>query len=105
MQDVTNEGRRGITTPLSAESVTSATDGKHLRPELVLRRSIPSLRTPYQRSLAASRPHAHKLGVGVARSTFSVTDLHRLPSAGLPAHPSTASIPNSLMHRGKFRSS
>ena len=32
------------------------------------------------------------LGAGVARYTFTVTDLHRLPSAGLPAHPSTASI-------------
>jgi hypothetical protein len=28
----------------------------------------------------------------VARCAFTVTDLHRLPSAGLPAHPSTASI-------------
>src|SRR5665811_2260783 len=26
---------------------------------------------------------------GVARYAFTVTDLHRLPSAGLPAHPST----------------
>jgi hypothetical protein len=29
------------------------------------------------------------LGAGVARYAFTVTDLHRLPSAGLPAHPST----------------
>ena len=27
-------------------------------------------------------------GAGVARYAFTVTDLHRLPSAGLPAHPS-----------------
>jgi len=28
----------------------------------------------------------------VVRYTFTVTDFHRLPIAGLPAHPSTASI-------------
>ena len=67
-------------------------DGKHQRPELVLRRSIPGLtHSPINASLAASRPHAHELGAGVARYAFTVTDLHRLPSAGLPAHPSTAS--------------
>jgi hypothetical protein len=61
-------------------------DGKHQRPKLVLRRSIPILRTPL--STLRLQPHD---GVGVARYTFTATDLHCLPSAGLPAHPSTAS--------------
>ena len=49
MQDVTNEGRRGITTPLSAESVTSAMDGKHQRPELVFAAQCLAYALPYQR--------------------------------------------------------
>lgn len=40
--------------------------------------------SPVNASLAASRPHGN-----VARYAFTVTDLHRLPSAGLPTHPST----------------
>jgi len=46
---------------------------------------------PYQRfacSLATTRAG---LRAGVARYAFTVTDLHRLPFASLPAHPSTAS--------------
>jgi hypothetical protein len=31
------------------------------------------------------------LGAGTVRYTFTVTDFHRLPFAGLPAHPSTDS--------------
>jgi hypothetical protein len=34
---------------------------------------------------------------GVARYAFTVTDLHRLPSPGLPAHPSAASIGDILL--------
>ena len=38
-------------------------DGKHQRPALVLRRSIPGLtHSPINASLAASRPHAHDSG-------------------------------------------
>jgi hypothetical protein len=36
--------------------------------------------------------HAHGSGPVLARYAFTVTDLHRLPSAGLPAHPSTPSV-------------
>ena len=75
MQDVTNEGRRGITTPPSAESVTSAMDGKHQRPELVLRRSIPSLRTPL--STLRLQPHDR------TRMTWGRCDLLRLHRDGL----------------------
>jgi hypothetical protein len=32
------------------------------------------------------------IGVGAVRYSFTVTDFHRLPSASLPAHPSTASL-------------
>jgi hypothetical protein len=39
---------------------------------------------------ALTGTHA-SLGAGVVRYTFTATDFHRLPSAGLPAHPSTAS--------------
>ena len=46
---------------------------------------------PYQRFACSLTTARASLGVGVARCGFTVTDLHRLPSAGLPAHPSTAS--------------
>src|ERR1019366_6359663 len=36
---------------------------------------------------------------GAARYAFTVTDLHRLPSAGLPAHPSTTSIATNALQQ------
>jgi hypothetical protein len=38
-----------------------------------------------------SRTARASLGASAVRYTFTVTDFHRLPFAGLPAHPSTAS--------------
>src|ERR1700690_60151 len=38
-----------------------------------------------------SRTSRASLGAGTVRYTFTVTDFHRLPFAGLPAHPFTAS--------------
>ena len=69
-------------------------DGKHQRPELVLRRSIPPLRPPCERFTSALTGTRATLGAGTVRYTFTVTDFHRLPFAGLPAHPSTASKGN-----------
>ena len=64
---------------------------KHQRPELVLRRSISSLRTPL--STLRLQPHDRTcITRGRCGSyAFTVTDLHRLSSTGLPAHPSTIS--------------
>ena len=63
-------------------------DGKHQRPELVLRRSIPSLCLPYQRFACSLAAHAHNSGRcgslrlhrdGLAPSTFR-------RSPGAPVH-------------------
>jgi hypothetical protein len=43
--------------------------------------------SPVNASLAASRLHAHDLGSVWLATPCTVTDFHRLPSAGLPAHP------------------
>jgi len=51
--------------------------------------------SPVNASRLPSRATRAALGAGVARYAFTVTDFHRLPSAGLPAHPSTSSIPPS----------
>jgi hypothetical protein len=67
-------------------------DGKHRHPELVLRRSIPRPRltpSPVNASRPPSRTARASLGAGTVRYTFTVTDFHRLPAAGLPALPST----------------
>jgi hypothetical protein len=40
---------------------------------------------------APSRAFRASLGAGAVRYSFTVTDFHRLPFAGLPAHPSTTS--------------
>src|SRR5712671_6758036 len=48
--------------------------------------------SPVNASRLPSRTTRASLGAGVVRYTFTVTDFHRLPIAGLPAHPSTASI-------------
>ena len=48
---------------ITTRTISPSLDGKHQRPELVLRRSIPGLtHSPINRSLAASRPHAHDSG-------------------------------------------
>ena len=44
---------------------------------------------PCERFASALASIRASLGAGVARYAFTVTDFHRLPSAGLPAHPST----------------
>ena len=44
---------------------------------------------PCERFTSALAGNRASLGAGVARYAFTVTDFHRLPSAGLPAHPST----------------
>ena len=46
---------------------------------------------PCERFASALASIRASLGAGVARYAFTVTDFHRLPSAGLPAHPSTSS--------------
>jgi len=47
--------------------------------------------SPVNASRLPSRTTRASLGAGTVRYTFTVTDFHRLPFAGLPAHPSTAS--------------
>ena len=44
-------------------------------------------------SALAGIPLRASLGAGAVRYSFTVTDFHRLPFAGLPAHPSTTSSP------------
>ena len=63
-------------------------DGKHQHPELVLRRSIPRLALPCERFTSALGDIRASLGAGAVRYSFTVADFHRLPLAGLPAHPS-----------------
>src|ERR1700693_4669635 len=47
--------------------------------------------SPVNASRLPSRANRASLGAGTVRYTFTVTDFHRLPFAGLPAHPPTAS--------------
>jgi len=47
--------------------------------------------SPVNASRLPSRTTRASLGAGTVRYTFTVTDFHRLPLAGLPAHPPTAS--------------
>jgi hypothetical protein len=47
--------------------------------------------SPVNASRLPLRTSRASLGAGVVRYPFTVTDFHRLPSAGLPAHPSTTS--------------
>src|ERR1700730_2734845 len=47
--------------------------------------------SPVNASRLSSQTTRASLGVGAVRYTLTVTDFHRLPFAGLPAHPSTAS--------------
>ena len=49
--------------------------------------------SPVNASRLPSRTTRASHGAGTVRYTFTVTDFHHLPFAGLPAHPSTASIP------------
>jgi hypothetical protein len=46
---------------------------------------------PCERFTPALADSRASLGAGAVRHSFTVTDFHRLPFAGLPAHPSTAS--------------
>ena len=46
---------------------------------------------PCERFTLPSRTTRASLGAGTGRYSFTVTDFHRLPFAGLPAHPSTTS--------------
>jgi hypothetical protein len=48
--------------------------------------------SPVNASRLSSRTTRASLGASAVRYSFTVTDFHRLPLAGLPAHPSTASI-------------
>src|SRR5271163_2817782 len=56
--------------------------------------------SPVNASRQPSRTTRASLGAGTVRYTFTVTDFHRLPFAGLPAHPSTASISEVRTHPG-----
>jgi hypothetical protein len=53
---------------------------------------------PCERFTSALASGRASLGAGVARYAFTATDFHRLPSAGLPAHPSHG-IRSGLVHR------
>jgi hypothetical protein len=53
---------------------------------------------PCERFTSALASNRASLGAGVARYAFTVTDFHRLPSAGLPAHPSTSSPMSRVAH-------
>ena len=44
---------------------------------------------PCERFTSALADSRASLGAGAVRYSFTVTDFHRLPFAGLPAHPST----------------
>src|SRR4029077_7276053 len=55
----------------------------------------PACALPCERFTSALADTRASLGAGAVRYTFTVTDFHRLPFAGLPAHPSTASLPDS----------
>src|SRR5271170_3377753 len=48
---------------------------------------------PCERFTPALADSRASLGAGAVRYSFTVTDFHRLPFAGLPAHPSTTSLP------------
>src|SRR5271168_2876553 len=50
--------------------------------------------SPVNASRLPSRTTRASLGASAVRYSFTVTDFHRLPLAGLPAHPSTASTPD-----------
>jgi hypothetical protein len=49
--------------------------------------------SPVNASRLPSRASRASLGASAVRYSFTVTDFHRLPFAGLPAHPSTTSKP------------
>src|SRR5271168_1354798 len=56
--------------------------------------------SPVNASRLPSRTTRASLGAGTVRYTFTVTDFHRLPFAGLPAHPSTASTTDRVVGFG-----
>ena len=51
---------------------------------------------PCERFTSALADIRASLGAGAVRYSFTVTDFHRLPLAGLPAHPSTPSFADSV---------
>jgi hypothetical protein len=51
-------------------------------------------------SRLSSRTARASLGAGAARYAFTAADFHRLPPAGLPAHPSTASSATARIQSG-----
>jgi hypothetical protein len=52
---------------------------------------------PCERFTSALADIRASLGAGAVRYSFTVTDFHRLPLAGLPAHPSTPSFAKSIL--------
>ena len=52
--------------------------------------------SPVNASRLPLRAARASLGAGAVRYSFTVTDFHRLPLAGLPAHPSTPSFPDGV---------
>ena len=62
-------------------------DGKHKHPRTCLTPLNTSpAPSPVNASRLPSRTTRASLGAGTVRYSFTVTDFHRLPSAGLPAH-------------------
>ena len=66
-------------------------DGKHQHPERLTPLNTSPAPSPVNASRLPSRTTRASLGASAVRYSFTVTDFHRLPFAGLPAHPSTAS--------------
>src|SRR5271170_2306393 len=59
--------------------------------------------SPVNASRLPSRAARASLGAGAVRYSFTVTDFHRLPLAGLPAGPSTSSRAGSSTRCRRFR--
>src|SRR5271157_4329734 len=55
--------------------------------------------SPVNASRLTSQTNRASLGASAVRYSFTVTDFHRLPFAGLPAHPSTASAADMPPHQ------
>jgi hypothetical protein len=60
--------------------------------------------SPMNASRLPSRAARASLGDSAVRYSFTVTDFHRLPFAGLPAHPSTTSLPD-IASRARYAGS
>jgi hypothetical protein len=66
-------------------------DGNISTPNLSYAAQYLACALPCERFTSALAGTRASLGAGAVRYSFTVTDFHRLPFAGLPAHPSTAS--------------